>query len=321
VVILATGNVEPRLPSGIPAAFSAGKHYFNNPWKKDCIQNFDPHKDILIIGNGLTMADTVVALFENGFDRNIHTVSPHGYNLNPFKDTRPQYTGVDNAELLDGKIELRNLLGNMNKHRKVAEKLNQSVYHMIDALRPDNQKIWQAISKEEKLQFIKYLRHLWGSIRHRLPVKMHNFVEQMYAEQRLHTYKGRIAAVKETEGMVNVTLNCGGEIKNLTVQRIINCTGPEGNLKLSANELLRNLEKSGLICGDALNMGINANPEDGRAITAAGHCKPNLFVIGSNLKGVLWESTAVPELRLQAKKLAAHLVEKYCSEVFSELDV
>ena len=107
-----------------------------------------------------------------------------------------------------------------------------------------------------------------------------------------------------------VTLDCGGELKLLTVQRIINCTGPESNPKLSSNALLRTLAGSGLICADDLGMGIKANPSDGCIISLSGEHKPNLFTIGSNLKGILWESTAVPELSVQAKNLAALLAEK-----------
>ena len=34
----------------------------------------------------------------------------------------------------------------------------------------------------------------------------------------------------------------------------------------------------------------------------------NLFTMGSNLKGELWESTAVNELRIQAEKLAQFIM-------------
>jgi len=312
-VVLATGNVQPRLPSGIPTSFGNSEYYFGNPWKKDCIENLDPAKDVLIIGNGLTMADTVLGLTENGFAKSIYTVSPHGFNLNPWKETMPPYPGANIPEMLNGKVVLSQLVKSLNKHRKIATHQQQSFYNVIDSLRPHASQIWQSISWEEKQQFLKYLRHLWGSIRHRLPAKMHAFIGDMYTQNRLFTYKGRVVELIEFDGVVNVTLNCEGVLKHLAVQRIINCTGPEGSLKLSANDLLKNLDKKGIICQDALNMGINAHAEDGRAITHGGQCRHNLFVIGTNLKGILWESTAVPELRVQAQKLAWHLLKKYQS--------
>jgi uncharacterized NAD(P)/FAD-binding protein YdhS len=34
-----------------------------------------------------------------------------------------------------------------------------------------------------------------------------------------------------------------------------------------------------------------------------------MYAIGSLMRGVLWETTAVPEIRLQAKNIAAQIIE------------
>jgi len=256
------------------------------------------------------MADTVVALVEAGFKNTIYTVSPHGYNLNIFKENKAPYKGWDANSLELKNPRLSGLLTLLNKHRKQAQNSGQSAYPIVDSFRPHIQQIWLSFSLKEKQQFLKYLRHLWGSARHRLPATTHQFIAGLYAKDHLVTYKGKVVQVGEQDGEVRVNLACGGELKHLTVQRIINCTGPEGNPELSSNELLRNLTKSGLICADNLGMGINANPSDGSVISSSGEHKPNLFTIGPNLKGMLWESTAVPELGVQAKKLAALLAER-----------
>lgn len=310
VVVLATGNAQPRLPPGVPPAFSRGAKYFGDPWKRDGIDKLHPKGDVLIVGNGLTMADTVVALVEAGFKNTIYTVSPHGYNLNIFKENKAPYQGWNVNSLELNNPRLSGLLTLLNKHRKEAQNSGQSAYPIVDSLRPHVQQIWLSFSLEEKQQFLKYLRHLWGSARHRLPAATHQFMAGLYAKNHLITYKGKVVKVIEQDGEVRVDLNCGGELKNITVQRIINCTGPEGNPKFSSNELLRNLTKSGLICADDLGMGIKADPSDGSIISCSGEHKPNLFTIGPNLKGILWESTAVPELRVQAKNLASLLAEK-----------
>jgi uncharacterized NAD(P)/FAD-binding protein YdhS len=46
-------------------------------------------------------------------------------------------------------------------------------------------------------------------------------------------------------------------------------------------------------------------------IDKSGDTHTNLYTLGSNLKGELWESTAVPELRGQAESLATQLIEKF----------
>ncbi len=310
VVVLATGNALPRLPSGVPVAFSMGPKYFGDPWTIDSIGKLDPGGDVLIIGNGLTMADTVVALVEAGFKNTIYTVSPHGYNINIFKENKAPYEDRDTGSLQLNNSGLSGLLATLNKHRRSAQASESSAYLIVDSLRPYTQQIWLSFSLEEKRLFLKYLRHLWGSARHRLPANTHNLIAGLYATDQLITYKGKVVKVIDDDDLVLVTLDCGGELKLLTVQRIINCTGPESNPKLSSNALLRTLAASGLICADDLGMGIKANPSDGCIISLSGEHKPNLFTIGSNLKGILWESTAVPELSVQAKNLAALLAEK-----------
>jgi uncharacterized NAD(P)/FAD-binding protein YdhS len=57
-----------------------------------------------------------------------------------------------------------------------------------------------------------------------------------------------------------------------------------------------------------LKLGIAAETTTYKVKDQEGNTKHNLFTLGSNLKGELWESTAVNELRLQAEKLAEQLL-------------
>jgi len=48
---------------------------------------------------------------------------------------------------------------------------------------------------------------------------------------------------------------------------------------------------------------------DGGLVDAAGRVSNRLFTLGPLRKGELWESTAVPELRVQAERLARRLMD------------
>ena len=54
-------------------------------------------------------------------------------------------------------------------------------------------------------------------------------------------------------------------------------------------------------------MGIDAAP-DGRTIDKNGIVSDKILTVGTALKGVLWESTAMPEIRAQANRLALSLL-------------
>ena len=62
-----------------------------------------------------------------------------------------------------------------------------------------------------------------------------------------------------------------------------------------------------MIDHDPLALGLNATPEGEINRYRAG---PSgwLFAIGAPLKGVLWESTAVPEIRVLARQRAERLL-------------
>lgn len=304
-VVLATGNGLPRFPDGIDQSTKESKRYFGDPWKRDCVQNLEKQHDILIVGNGLTMVDTAISLQESGFNQTIYTISPNGYKLKPWKEPKDPYTNIDIPATLNGGTTLLELVKILNRHRKIANGLDQSIYPVIDAMRPYTSGLWRSFGTVEKQQFVKYLNSFWGSVRHRLPLRNLEQIEELCAENKLITCKGYIVSSVESRDCISITLNCSGTLKQLNVQRIINCTGPETHIKKQSNQLLIRLEERGVLSAGPCNIGISAHPENGCIATSASQ---KLFVIGSNLKGTLWESTAVPELRGQAKELARHIL-------------
>jgi len=305
IAILATGNDQPAFPAGFHPALKTDPRYFGDPWNAGAVENPDAAGDVLVVGNGLTMVDTVLGLTANNCDSVIHSVSPHGYRLKPWKDAREPYCAE--TDILDNTSHLGELVSIINKHRKLADKYGQSIYPVIDSLRPKIQSLWLSFSMEEKQRFLKMLSAFWDRVRHRLPTAMHQLIEEMRTDRKVVTHKGRVSSAVPADGGIEVVIAGDDGDTSLCVQRIINCTGPETNILRSGNELLQTLAKNGVICPGPFNLGINTDP-DGCVIDAEGRRKPNLFVAGGNLKGILWESTAVPELRHQAKKIALYIL-------------
>ena len=94
----------------------------------------------------------------------------------------------------------------------------------------------------------------------------------------------------------------------LRVAKVINCTGPRTDYSKYQHPLLINLLAAGLISHDALALGIDALP-DGQVLRYNRKPVGWLFTIGAPLKGVLWESTAVAEIRVQAQVQARRIVD------------
>jgi uncharacterized NAD(P)/FAD-binding protein YdhS len=55
-------------------------------------------------------------------------------------------------------------------------------------------------------------------------------------------------------------------------------------------------------------MGVDTDADTGQLLTATGALASRIYAIGTLRRGTLWESTAIPEIRSEARRLAALLV-------------
>lgn len=308
--VIATGNQTPRNPKIINDSFWTSKNYFQNPWMADSITNPDNKYPILIIGNGLTMVDTVLGLLENKFTNHIYSISPNGFNILPHRHNGLKYPNL--IEELPDKPSLHELVVLFNKHVKLVRGYGMSAEPVIDSIRPQTQKIWQHLSDNEKRTFMARLRHLWGMARHRIPTNVHDLLQQLRIEGRLKILSGRLINIEEQAGTIVVDFYDKRQNSNRQIQvsRVINCTGPDTDLMNMEQNFLQHCFQKGIVSQDKLKLGIRTDTETYQVVDAKGDKHTNIFTIGSNLRGELWESTAVNELRTQAELLANYLLKQ-----------
>ena len=179
---------------------------------------------------------------------------------------------------------------------------------MIDSLRPHTQAIWLNLPMTEKISFLQHLSRYWNVARHRLPPEAAKILDDMQAANQLQIMKGRLQNITTGEsGKFDVSYSLNGIQKHLSADAIINCIGSESNFKQIDFPLVKNLIGRGLIKTDVLKLGIDATP-DGRTIDCDGVISDKILTTGTALKGILWESTTIPEMRTQANKLALSLL-------------
>lgn len=308
-VVLATGNDIPGNPKIHNENFFNSPDYFNNPWDIDAVKDIGSGTNILIVGNGLTMVDTVLELMENGCEGKIYSISPHGFTVLPHR-----YNGVAYSKLLEElkePYEINNLFQLFRRHIKLMKQFGFSAEPVIDSIRTISQKIWIALSLPDKRRFLFHIKHLWDDARHRLPNHIYDLIQDLKNQNKLITIKGRLVDINETGRQIIVRFwNGKNQIEeSIVVSRVINCTGPLPDITKTKNILLKNLVSRGTIKPDALKLGIETDLQ-GAIINSNNITSDNLFTLGGNLKGLLWESTAVPEIRVQAENLAALLVNR-----------
>ena len=312
-IVLAVGNFLPDNPKIRDNSFYNSEKYFQNPWSRKAVEGLKDNDSVLIIGTGLTMVDNVISLIDTGFQGKIYSVSTNGYFPLSHKKRKP-YTDI--LEELHPPYEISKLYSLFRKHIKIVLSKGITGEAVVDAVRPKTQEIWLSLSLDDKIRFMSHIRHLWGVARHRLPKNIFLQMQDLISKGRLEIIGGRLQEIKEISDHVLVTIKekKSQNIKELIVTRVINCTGPKTDISKIDQPLISSLFKKGFIVPDEMRLGINALP-NGTIIQSDNTLSSKLFTTGSLLKGILWESTAVPELRNQAKALAEELIAHLYSNV------
>jgi uncharacterized NAD(P)/FAD-binding protein YdhS len=180
---------------------------------------------------------------------------------------------------------------------------------VVDALRPFVQEIWQSLPTKERRRFLRHARAFWEVHRHRVAPEIGRTFAGMIESGQVQIHAGRIANYCETEDAAEVTFRkrASSEKQVLRVARVINCSGPETDFRKIESPLLASLFAQGLVRQDSLSLGLDVD-ENGALIDINGRPSRDFYVIGPARKGRLWETTAVPELRVQAADFAAHFL-------------
>ncbi len=305
-IVLALGNFNPDNLKINNKIFYDSKKYFQNPWQENAVEGISDKDNVLILGTGLTMVDIVLSLMNKPFTGKIYAISTKGFFPLSHKKREP-YTDI--LKEIHPPYEILNLYNTFRKHIKTVLAKGITGEAVVDAIRPRTQEIWMSLSLNDKIRFMGHIRHLWGVARHRLPKEIFDMMQKKIQEGSLEIIGGRLQDLNEKNDSIYVTFKERKSQKNreVIVNRVINCTGPATDLEKIDQPLIRNLLSRGMITNDEMKLGLNALP-DGTVIQKDNSLSPMLFAMGSMLKGILWETTAVPELRVQSKNLASELI-------------
>ncbi len=298
-VVLALGNFMPADPPLADRRFFDGPRYARDPWSPRATQRLSADDDVLLIGTGLTAVDVIAQLDAAGHRGVIHAASRHG--LLPRVHTAKATVAI--PAVVSPGMGVRESLRALRSACEVHD-----WRCVVDGLRPVSQAIWRAWSVEQRRQFVRHLRLLWDVHRHRVAPDVFAAVEHRQGNGTLAVHAGRIDSIVDEGERAVATLRPrgGGPPRSLSVARVINCTGPDCDPRRLDDPLVRDLLASGLARPDPLRLGFEVGP-DGALIDAAGRASDRLFAIGPLRRADLWESVAVPEIRVQAAELARAL--------------
>lgn len=297
-LILATGNAAPAGWPGLSPEIAASGRYFNLAWTEGAFDLRDHDSPVLLLGSGLTAVDALLALRHQGHHGQVYMVSRRG--LLPQAHVLPVHHSMPSAPFAG----MRGLVRDMRAAASQTAAFPATWREVVDSIRPETNRIWQALGCEEQRRFLRHVRPFWDTHRHRMAPQIGEVVHDSLRDGSLHVIAGRTRGFQLRRDCVEVSIALRGRAatRRLQVHRIVNCTGSETDLSRTANPVLRDLIEQGWLQSDPHRLGTRVN-DDGALSSAHGGSAP-IYTLGPLRMGTLFESIAMPEIRVQAHNLA-----------------
>lgn len=268
-IVLALGNAAPTVPDWV-RSFTAAP-VVADPWAPGALDQIGVDADVLCVGTGLTFVDIALSLARRGV--RVTGVSRHGL-LPEVHETIGKLPRLPAPFTSPGDV-LRWI------------RTQDDWRAAFTALRPATQMVWRSFTAAQQSQFLRHARRYWDVHRHRMSKVVADELQQLRRSGAVSVQRGdaRVAALS-------------GEY-----DAVVLCTGPD-DAALRSAPLLARLISDGITCAGPHDMGIATDADTGQLLTADGRLVNGVFAIGTLRRGTLWESTAVPEIRTEARRLA-----------------
>ncbi|MDO1529317.1 FAD/NAD(P)-binding protein [Fulvimonas sp. R45] len=307
VAVLALGALAQRPLRAVSGDALASGAYELDPWRLP--QRTHAPRRLLVIGTGLTAADTLLSAAYRWPHAELVAVSRHG--LLPLAHSPlPLAPYPWQQDLNDSLLACTGVAPMLRLVRTALRTAPQTDWRsVIDGMRPVNARLWQGLTLARRKQFLRHLRWLWEAARHRTAPQTAQTLQQLLEEGRLQVHAARVLAV-DGHGPLEVGIRDRASQARSTLRAdlVVQATGLDTAAAYTGHVLLSQLLRDGLAVADPLQLGVAAQP-DGRLLDAHGDAQPGLYAIGSLLRGNLWECTAMPEIRAAAHALAQALAQ------------
>lgn len=310
-VVLAMGSGPARLPLPLHNVAKEPGRVVSLPFAAGALECVGKRDRVLILGTGLTMFDTVLALREKGFVGSVLAVSRRGRR--PFAHA-PSAVPAWCAEWAASLMNLGTVRAVARSVREACERGDAEGpgwRGVVDSMRSHLPGIWQSWSVDERVRFLKWVMPYWDAVRHRCAPEIAAEIDALQESSALRIERGRARSfrIDGSDVLVDFASLGGGGSTVERVDRVLVCAGPESDVTRWPNPLMKSLVEQGLVLPDPLRLGVRTDGP-GRVLDRDGSAVDWLSLVGPLRKADLWENTAVPELRVGAAEVAADVLER-----------
>lgn len=301
--VLAIGNTPRPLPARGASALPASR--LLAAWDYDAIKGIDRDADVCVVGSGLSMADALLSLADNGHRGELHVLSRHAL-LPMAHAAMPGPADFEIEPLLA--MGLRGRIRALRGHAHGGGRNGLPWQAAMERLRPHGQALWQSLPSGEQRRFLRHVVRHWDVHRHRIAPQVHARIAGLRDSGQLRVHRGHLRHVIAQGNCVRMGWQQrDGRLREFDVDVLVNATGIELRAQTMRSALLDGLLGRGHARPGPHGIGVDTAP-DGRVLDADGRAQPRLYALGSLRIGSLWESIAIPELRGQAEAAARALL-------------
>jgi uncharacterized NAD(P)/FAD-binding protein YdhS len=296
--VLCLGGTPAGLPIPPDAVDPAARPYISvNAWGDNWLERTDPQDTVFLLGSGLTMIDQVLSLKRQGHEGRIHVLSRHGLTPRPHIVPRSHPT---EPVLTPGAHPLSEMLHILRRETRDAADWRS----VIDGLRPVTQSLWQKLDEQERRRFFRHANAWWSVHRHRMAPQIAEAFHDMERSGQVEVHAGWLQAIREYQGQARIAYRDRhtGTLKQVSAAHFVNCTGIE-KCSISKVPLLKKMSAKAMIAPDPMGLGLALSPQS-ELITPDGSTITSAYAMGPMAVGQFFEIFAVPDIRVQARKVA-----------------
>jgi uncharacterized NAD(P)/FAD-binding protein YdhS len=237
----------------------------------------------------------------------IRLVSRHGRWPAAHADVPRPCSATDRFDLVgfDARPTARSIVAAVR--RALAQRGDDDWRTIVDQMRPHTVRLWRALDDVERKRLIRHARPLWEAHRHRMAPTIAQRLHEIIATGRVSTMAGRVRMIVGDEHSTTVHIDGHHDTWACDTTWVINCTGPSSEIRRRDDALVCALLTGGHAAPGWRGWGFDVDA-DGRLQHCSELGRTFISALGPLRLGADYETTAIPEIRVQAAALACRLV-------------
>lgn len=331
LLLLATGNAEPRLQAPLDPALARHPGVIENPLNTTRLLAIPRHARVLLIGGGLTSLDVIATLRRQGHAGQTVVISRRGLRPRPqppatgpvapptARQNLDRILGPAPAFMAQAEPSLRAWVKALRARIREARAGGESWYPPFDELRDSVWQLWPTLPAAQKRRFLLRLRTWYDVHRFRSPPQTEAICRAAQDSGQVVHRAARLlslAPLQADGSQLRAELKGAGDTQAHTeiFDVVVNCTGLDVASRTASNPLLQALVHQGWLRPDDCGIGYAVDRQC-RLLGTDGPPRANVRLIGPPTLGTFGDPGGALFIAVQIHRILPDLLRSLGIEI------